>query len=1113
MRVSLLGPLEVTGEGGAEVKLAGVRLRSLLARLALAPGRMVSAGALIDAVWDESPPAGAVSALQSLVSRLRHVLPPGGPWVTAESAGYRLLITDEDVDAGRFELLAAAGRAARDAGDLRTAATRFTEALALWRGAPLAGLGPSDFLQAAAVRLDDLRLRTVEDRADVLLAGGAGPGGAGPGVAGVSGQVDDLAAELGELAAAYPLRERMHALHMRALCAAGRPAGALAAFETLRRTLREELGADPDPSVRELHAQILRGQAGGPAGGGAPSGLRYPLTSFVGRDEELKRLGDLLDQVRLVTLTGTGGAGKTRLAVEIASRRAGEAGLAELSVLVELSGLREEAEVPAAILAGFGSRGSELASLTPQRPGPASPVGPVVEALRGRHALIVLDNCEHLIEACARVAETVLAHCPDVRILATSREPLAITGEVVWPVHPLPVPPAGTGLEQALGFAAIRLFADRAAAVRPGFAVSAGNLRSVGEICRRLDGLPLAIELACARLRTLPPDEVAARLGDRFRLLASGNRTAQDRHRTLLAAIGWSWELFSPQEQALARRLTVFADGATAESASVVCSGAGLAAADVPDLLSALADKSFIQVLTVPGAPSRYRMLETIRAYAAAELDAAGETDRIGHAHARYFLAQAEAAEPALRNDRQLRWLGWLTAEHDNLTAALRWAVERGDAETAIRLTAALGWFWVMRDANDEAIGWLRATLALPGVDDAHVPPGTDDALVPPGTDDALVLPGAGDAGPGTAGPDVPAGPLATFYAFDAMFHLATEPERARRAAAAARRLSAQIASPHPVIVLIDAMTADPDPGYASAIAGLTGLVSHPDRWVAGQAELWLAHAAEFSGDMAGSLTRFASARETFAELGDRWGVASAVSSLATGHSLNGDHEAAIAAFGEVESLAVALRAEDYAGRARVWRGLERIRAGDLAGAREDFAQARAAADARHSAEITAYADIGLAEVARHDGDLTRARALLTGALARLEQTGGLAAEVDQIPAHLSLARVAVAAGDLAGAGVRIDAALELATAIGLGPMTAAAAEVRAEVAVASADHRQAARLLGLAATVRGLPDRGNPDVARTESAARTALRGDYDAVRSAAAALTPAEAIAALSG
>ena len=1067
MRVALLGPLEVTGADGAEVKLGGMRVRRVLARLALAPGTMVTADALIDAVWGDSPPAGAQGALQSLVSRLRQVLPPGGPWIAAGPAGYRLLLADEDVDAGRFEVLAAQGRAARDAGDLTTAAARFAEALALWRGTPLAGLGPADIAPGAATRLEELRLRTAEDRAEALQAS-------------PPAHLDDLIAELAELIAAHPLRERAHALYMRALCAAGRPAQALAAFEALRQALRQELGADPDPAIRELHAQILRGQPPGrataqvtaQAAGGTRRGLRYPLTSFVGRDEDLQRVAGLLSRARLVTLTGPGGAGKTRLAIEIASR-ADEAGL------VELSAVHEADEVPAAILAAFGPRGG-LASLSPRGPGATAPADALAEAMGGRRALIVLDNCEHLIEACARVAEAVLARCPNVRILATSREPLAITGEALWPVGPLPVPPAGTGVEQALDFPAIRLFADRAAAVRPGFAVTTDNLGPVSEICRRLDGLPLAIELACARVRTLPPDEVAARLGDRFRLLATGTRTAHDRHRTLLATIDWSWELFTPAERALARRLAVFPGGATAESAAAVCAGQGLPARDIVDLLSALADKSFVQVLVVAGAPPRYQMLETIRAYAATALEAAGETAATNRARARYFLAQAEAAEPALRTAGQLPWLRWLETEQDNLATVLRWAIDDGDAETAVRLAAALGGFWFMRDDNDKAVRWLRATLALPGLDD----PARQAAL---------------------------AGPLAVAYAYDALFNLVTEPERALAHAASARQLSQRAGTEHPFAALIGAITAAPDPGTESAVAGLSGLAGHPDRWVAAQAELWLAHAAEFSGDMAGALARFASARETFAALGDRWGVASAVSSLGTGHSLNADHEAAIVAFTEVVDLSITLGNEDYADRARIWRGLERLRAGDTAGAAQDCAQSRTAAVARRSAEMIACADVALAQVARHDGDLGQARALLTGALARLEGTGGLPADVDQVPARVGLARIAVADGDLAAAQAHLAAALELATRLTLGPMTADVAEVRAEVAVASADYRQAARLLGLAAAVRGLPDRGSPDVARTESAARAALSGDYEAAYAAAAKLAPADAMAAL--
>jgi predicted ATPase/DNA-binding SARP family transcriptional activator len=681
MLIALLGPLEVRDSSGTPVALAGLRLRRLLARLAVDPGRLVTAESLIDAIWADRPPAGAASALQSLVSRLRHSLPDDAAPLESQPAGYRLAVPQDTVDIARFERLAAAGRSAAGHGDPVAASGWFAQALSLWRGAPFADLGPADFAVTAAARLTELRLRTVENRAEVILA---------------VGQPDDVIAELAELATEYPLREQLWALHMRALCAAARPAEALACFAELRRTLGRELGTDPSPALRDLHTAILRGGAGPlapPAWADRPAGaeartegwgaartegrgagaeartadaearrgnLRFALTSFVGRDDELQRVGSLLDQARLVTLVGPGGAGKTRLAVEIAARRAGGMaarrageGTGEIAVgaddgawVVELAALRDPAEVPATVIAALGLRGGSL-PLAGSRSDPApSTTGALVEALRDRQALIVLDNCEHLVDACARVADAVLGGCRGMRILATSREPLAITGEVVCPVGPLPVPPVSAGIEQAREFPAIRLFADRAAAACPGFTVSAENLPAVGEICRRLDGLPLAIELACARLRTLPAEEISARLGNRFRLLAAGNRTPDARHRTLHAAVEWSWELFTAPERALARRLTVFADGATPQAAEAVCADRLLPAADVLGVLSALADKSFVQLISVNGAPPRYRMLETIREYAAAALEAAGEASRMRRAHAAYFLAQAAAMRP-----------------------------------------------------------------------------------------------------------------------------------------------------------------------------------------------------------------------------------------------------------------------------------------------------------------------------------------------------------------------------------------------------------------------------------------------------------------------------------
>jgi ATP/maltotriose-dependent transcriptional regulator MalT len=325
----------------------------------------------------------------------------------------------------------------------------------------------------------------------------------------------------------------------------------------------------------------------------------------------------------------------------------------------------------------------------------------------------------------------------------------------------------------------------------------------------------------------------------------------------------------------------------------------------------------------------------------------------------------------------------------------------------------------------------------------------------------------------------------------------------------------------HPMVTFIVAVVQEPveqepveqehSPAVASAMAALARLAGHPDPWVAAQAELWLAHAAEFSGDTAGALIRFASARDKFAAIGDRWGLVSAVSSLGTGHGLTGDHTAAIAAFTEVEELSAALGAWDDAGRAQVWRGLERLRAGDLAAARDDLARARQAAQARRSAEITAFADIGLAEAARYAGDPAAAKTLLTGALACLDTRQGLVADISRIPALIGLGRVAVATGDLTGARAHLDASLKLATQFKLGPMIAAVAEACADAAVARADHGKAARLLGLAAAARGAADKGSPDVARTEAIARAALAERFDAEYDTAAALPAPAAVAAL--
>jgi predicted ATPase/DNA-binding SARP family transcriptional activator len=1069
VRIGLLGAFEARDDAGQPVQIPGTRLRTLLARLALDQGRLVTTPSLVDAIWGERPPAGAANALHSLVSRLRRALPPGdGGAVESLPAGYRLTAAGEATDVAEFERLAAEGRACRDAGDAGVAAARFASALALWRGDPLADLADAPFASPVIARITELWLRTVEDHAELALA---------------AGRAGELVAGLRELTLAHPLDERLAGLCMRALAAAGRPAEALAAFEDLRQSLAETLGTDPSPALRDLHIAILRGQPGEPPGAatarpgepvhdrgryradllasyqdhGKGGLLPTAATSFVGRERDLAQVRDLITEARLVTLVGPGGVGKTRLAAEVAAGWRAPDG----AWLAELAAITDPAEVPAAICAALGLRPA-AAELTAQ--------------LAGRQLLIVLDNCEHLIDACAQVAHEILGTCPGVQILATSREPITTAGERVYPVAPLPVPPPAVGLGDAVDVPAVRLFADRAAAAVFGFRLTAENLPAVAEICRRLDGLPLAIELACARLRTLPAEELAARLGDRFRLLTGGSRAALPRHQTLLAVVGWSWDLLTGAERTLARRLAVFAGGATPETAEAVCADESLPAADVVGLLAALADKSFMELRREPGAPARYRMLDTIRAFAEAALGEAGESGRFRRAHAAYFLARAEAADSELRGARQLAQLAWLRGEQDNLRAALRYAIGSADAGTAVRLVAALGWYWTMAGNHAEAAGWLREALALPGT---------------------------GDAG------RVARGALAAAYAHDAMHHFAVQ-DFGRGQGSAARAAELAGAGAHPAVTLVLALYQQ-----APGSAEFSGLAGHRDPWLAASGLLYQGFAAEVHGDARAAATHFAAARDAFAAVGDGWGVTGAVRHLGSGLGLGGDHAAAIAAMDQAVAFAEAVGATDDAGWMRAERGMVRLRAGDLAGARADLDGAAAAGHAIRSAMVLAFADSGLAEVSRLTGDPDRARVLLTAARRRLDEAAGVPSRVRLLPLT-GLARLAVSCGRLAEAREVLAEAFRLALAaepplIQDRPSIAAATEALADLALADGRPADAARLLGYAAAVRGAPDLGNPDVRRAAAAARAVLDGEYERLHVPAGRLSPDAAVTAV--
>ncbi|WP_345155435.1 ATP-binding protein, partial [Nonomuraea rubra] len=517
--------------------------------------------------------------------------------------------------------------------------------------------------------------------------------------------------ELGDLVDRHPLRERLRAVHMRALYRAGRQSEALVSFGELRERLADELGLDPGPELVALHQAILGQDPALSVPADRPvTNLPASVSKLIGRDEALAEVCGLVGEERLVTLTGSGGVGKTRLALEAANRLLDT--YADGAWLVALDqGPRSPAE---AVLAALDIREEAGGAV----PGEAGLAGRLAAVLRPRRMLLVLDNCEHVVEQVAELAEVLLRGCPGLRILATSREPLAVAGEVLWSVPPLDVP-AGADLAVMARSDAVRLFVTRAAASARGFRLEAGNAQAVAQLCRRLDGIPLALELAATRVRALGVQGVVARLDDRFRLLASGQRGAPARQQTLTAVIDWSWDLLSEEERVVLRRLAVHADGCTLEAAESVCDSE--ATLDVLDLLARLVDRSLVVVVDAP-AGVRYRLLESVSEYCRARMSDAGELDAVRDAHLRHYLDLAVRAEPALYGPEQRDWLLRLDAEAANMRAALDTAAARGDAHGAARLVNALAWYWFLRGRLAEGRRALAQALAVqePGGDPAR---------------------------------------------------------------------------------------------------------------------------------------------------------------------------------------------------------------------------------------------------------------------------------------------------------------------------------------------------------------------------------------------------------
>ncbi|MEU8532508.1 AfsR/SARP family transcriptional regulator [Streptomyces parvulus] len=718
VRYRILGTTQVLRPDGTAVPLGGARLRALLTVLALRAGRAVPAGLLVEEVWGGDPPADATGALQALVGRLRRAI--GAQAVASADGGYRLTAAPDDVDLHRFDRLVGEGARALADGDPAKAAVPLDDALALWCGPALADLPDRT---AEAARWETRHLDALRARHTAALD---------------LGEAERSLPELTALCDARPLDEPLQALRLRALRDTGRTAEALAAYASVRHLLADRLGTDPGPGLRALHGELLA--PGEPVGPPAPSGsrpapaegaappaspgsrpapaeaprapaprrrgnLRARLTSFVGRDADIESLRADLATARLVTLLGPGGAGKTRLSQEAAE---GAGDTAPDGVwLAELAPVDDPDAVPEAVLTALGARetvlygagAEEMRAAGAERP--ATAVERLVEHCGRRRMLIVLDNCEHVVDAAARLTEELLARCPHLTVLATSREPLGVPGESLRPVEPLPEP------------AALRLLADRGVAARPGFRPDADEdtAAACAEICRRLDGLPLAIELAAARLRMLTPRQIADRLDDRFRLLSSGSRTVLPRQQTLRAVVDWSWDLLDAAEREVLGRLSVFAGGCDLTAAEAVCGPAAL------DALGSLVDKSLVVAAPVTdrqtGEEMRYRLLETVAEYAGERLDEAGGRVAAERAHLTHYREFARTTDPLLRGPHQLAAIERLEREYENVRTALRHAIADRDEQEALCLSLSLVWYWQMRDLRVEARNWFVEIMAL----------------------------------------------------------------------------------------------------------------------------------------------------------------------------------------------------------------------------------------------------------------------------------------------------------------------------------------------------------------------------------------------------------------
>ncbi|GAA1987143.1 BTAD domain-containing putative transcriptional regulator [Nocardiopsis rhodophaea] len=1095
MRFGILGPLEVSTTDGRSVKVPELKVRTVLADLLAHDGRPVSADRLIDDLWEVSLPANPVGALQAKVSQLRRALDDAEPGsrdlVVSRSSGYQLVVAREAVDVRRFQNLTARARATVD---LRTRADLLADALALWRGPALADFADAEFARPVIARLEEQRLLTLEEQAEARLK---------------LGEHGPLVSELGDLVARYPLRERLRATHIRALYRAGRQSEALADYEDLRVHLAEELGVQPSPELAALHQAILEHDPGLAAdlddaltpSKQARTNLPAPLTDLIGRGTAIAQVLTRLRSERLVTLIGPGGVGKTRLALETSAQLTGSfpegVWVVELTAIGRPNG-REGAKFTLAqcgeaVSSVLGIR-DDCAVTSGVLDTPTALVDRVAAALRTKNLLLILDNCEHIVDAVAELAELLLKAAPDLRILATSQEPLGLTGEVLWPVPPLspPAPSADSSRSAVEASSAARLFIARATAVAPAFTLDADNAKAVATICRRLDGIPLALELAATRLRVLDVRELADRLDDRFRLLTSGNRGAPARQRTLRAMIDWSWELLTDAERTVLRRLAVYSDGCTLEAAETVCAGEGVQASDVLDLLARLVDRSLV-VMAADTTATRYRLLESVAAYCMERLQEAGEFDRVSDRHGRYYARLAEHAEHHLCGHEQRQWLERLDAEAPNLRLALERATSREDADLALRLVNALGWYWFLRGRRGEALRSLTATLSLGN--------------------------GAGASGARARAAAWKTGMRLLVADVIHGGEQATElrAEQAESALPPYQHIddAAQRAGAQWFVAYAGWGTGDLATSVDNVRQALADFRAVGDRW--GEAAALSTRATQsllLHGDLDAALCDGEHSAQLFRELGDRWGLLQAMDAIGTVAEAAGDHERARRLHQEGACIAEDLGLWGELSVKLSQLGRMALLSGEYRQAEELHEQGRRLAIEQSDVRRREYAELGLALVARREGRLDVAENYLRTWVDWCRQVNG------QPGLALTLAQLGFVAeqrGDAAHALALHLEGYEAARSTGDPRAIALALEGLAGAQALTGHLLHAAELLGCAAASRDavgapLPSAERSDVDRISAAVQRALgEEDFEAALGRAARLSYEECVSAL--